>query len=48
VGNGAERPRPLTTQPSAWRVGNKLRSKIEQEQTLLAYKKDFVFKEKIK
>jgi hypothetical protein len=36
VGNGVERPRPQITQPGAWRVGNKLKSKIEQEQTLLA------------
>jgi hypothetical protein len=29
VGNGAKRPRPQATQPSAWRPGNKLKSKVE-------------------
>jgi hypothetical protein len=33
VGNGANRPRPQTTQPCAWRAGNKLIIKIEQKQT---------------
>jgi hypothetical protein len=36
VGNGAERPRPQATQPGAWRAGDKLRSKAEREQALLA------------
>jgi hypothetical protein len=38
MGNGAKRPRPRATQPMTWRIGNKLRSKIEQEQALLVEK----------
>jgi hypothetical protein len=44
VGNGAERPRPQATQPSAWRVGNKLRSKAKREQALLAKERPHVFR----
>jgi len=36
VGNGAKRSRPQATQLNAWRAKNKLRSKVEQKQTLLA------------
>ncbi len=35
VGNGAKRPRPQVTQPSAWRATNKLKCKVEQKQTSL-------------
>jgi hypothetical protein len=38
MGNGGKRPWPQATQPIAWRIRNKLRSKIEQEQTLLVEK----------
>lgn len=42
MGNGARKPRPQATHPSAWRVGNKLISKVEQKQTLLVEKKPCV------
>jgi hypothetical protein len=42
VGNGVERPRPQATQPSAWRAGDKLRSKTKRKQALLAKERPHV------
>jgi len=47
MGSGARRPRPEATQPSAWRVGNKLINKVEQKQTLLV-EKNLMCHEKIR
>jgi hypothetical protein len=42
MGNGAKRPRPQATQPSAWRARDKLRSNVKREQTLLAKERSHV------
>jgi len=44
VGNGAKRPRPQVTQPSAWRATNELKCKVEQKQALLVEEIPYVLR----